>query len=164
MTQQKTPHAHKPAVSAWLAEAQASPQLAHKEWITGGVALLPCGSTFDAVRLPETLVQAAVNSTDAHEVATRLQRCLDGPVIHDSRPGLYYALMRPEGTRRRWPYQEQAPRLSDGSYLGVPRLEREEPPGTHWVVPPQFEGDLCEPAAVARLITAGWRASEATTQ
>ncbi|MCF3122910.1 hypothetical protein IPZ68_24845 [Streptomyces arenae] len=133
-----------------------APEQARREWSDTGVALLPLGRHFDAVRLSDALVHAAVGSTAPEAVAACLEKALRGPVIHDSRTmgGTYYALMRPIG-RKRWRYQDIVPRLGAHSYLGVPTLTRTKPSGTHWVVLPKFEGDLCEPSAVEGLVTAG---------
>ncbi|WP_141753783.1 hypothetical protein [Streptomyces luteocolor] len=144
------------AVTDWFARTLDAPEQARREWSDTGVAVLPLGARFDAVRLSDALVHAALGSTAPDEIAARLGHFLSGPVIHDSRTmgGTYYALMRPVD-RVRWRYQDIAPRLGVGSYLGVPKLTRTEPRGTHWVVLPRFEGDLCEPSAVGGLVTAG---------
>ncbi|MEU4796930.1 hypothetical protein [Streptomyces sp. NPDC023327] len=141
-------------LSDWLAHSQQAPEQARREWADTGVALLPLGRRFEAVRLPERLVLAAVCTTDPQQIAVLLGRALNGPVIHDNRAmgGTYYALTRPR-TGRAWAHQAIAPCLGTGTYLGVPRLDRRKPPGTHWTIPPRFEGDLCEPCTVAALIT-----------
>ncbi|MFD4631435.1 hypothetical protein ACFVYR_21320 [Streptomyces sp. NPDC058284] len=110
-------------------------------------------------------MRAAVRSTDPEVVAARLAQQLDGPVIYDGRTmgGTYYALTR----RRRkgtWRHQDVAPWLGVDTFLGVPRLDRTEPPGTHWVVVPRFEGDLCEPLAVEALSRIGRSAEEGAEQ
>ncbi len=121
-----------------------------------GIALLPLGRRFEAVRLPERLVLAALCTTDPRQIAVLLGRALNGPVIHDNRAmgGTYYALTRPRAGRA-WAHDAIAPCLGTGTYLGVPRLDRREPPGTHWTVPPRFAGDLCEPESVAALVAYG---------
>ncbi|CAM5718540.1 hypothetical protein SALBM135S_02764 [Streptomyces alboniger] len=127
--------------------------------------MLRLGRRFDAVRLPEALVHAAVETKAAEDVAIRLARRLDGPVIYDGRAmgGTYYALMRSHGAPV-WEHEDTAPRLSAGSYLGVPRPGHIRPPGIYWVVPPRFEGHLCERTRVAALVVAGWNASEGAKQ
>ncbi|MEV5982869.1 hypothetical protein [Streptomyces sp. NPDC052114] len=144
------------AVTEWFARTLDVPEQARREWSDTGVALLPLGRRFDAVRLRDVLVHAAVGATDPDETAARLAQFLRGPVIHDNRTmgGIYYALIRPI-ERKAWRYQDIAPRLGTDTHLGVPKLTRTGPPGTHWVVLPRFEGDLCEPSAVEGLITAG---------
>ncbi|MBW5423329.1 hypothetical protein GKQ77_17450 [Streptomyces sp. BG9H] len=126
------------------------------EWADRGVALMPLGQRFEAARLPERLVLAAMCTTDPQQLTTLLGRALNGPVIYDNLAmgGTYYALMQPRADRA-WAHQAVAPCLGAGSYLGVPRIGRTGPPGTYWVVPPRFEGDLCEPETVAALITYG---------
>ncbi|MEU1119682.1 MULTISPECIES: hypothetical protein [unclassified Streptomyces] len=145
----------------WLARSQQEPAQARREWADTGVALLPCGRRFDAVRFPERLVHCAVRSTDPQVIAARLAQSLDGPVIYDGRAmgGTFYALTRPR-LRRTWRHEDVAPWLGADTYLGVPRLTRTEPPGTHWVVVPRYEGDLCDPLAVAALSRIGRSAEE----
>lgn len=148
-------------LTAWFAHSQLAPEQACREWAESGVALLPLGGRFDAVRLPEALVQAAVGVTAPQAVATRLAWLIAGPVVYDGRTlgGSYYALTKPCRDRV-WKHQDCAPRLSRGTYLGVPRLDRTEPPGPYWIVRPRFEGDLCEPATVAAVIGLGQSADD----
>lgn len=73
----------------------------------------------------------------------------------------------PSGRSRPWrcscasccrgPSSDTAPCLYGDTYLGVPRLNRLEPPGTYWVVPPRYDGDLCSPQLVRELVDAGRR-------
>ncbi|MEU1132383.1 hypothetical protein ABZ383_21395 [Streptomyces sp. NPDC005900] len=144
------------AAFKWLSHAQQESRQAHREWADTGVALLPLGQRFDAARLPAQLLLASVGTYDPLEIAERLTRFLNGPVLFDGRlmGGTYYALMRPSPGQP-WKHQAAAPRLSTGTYLGVPKIGRTKPPGTHWVVPPRFPGDLCEPATVEALIGFG---------
>lgn len=144
------------AIAEWLALAQQAPGQAWSEWSDGGVALLPLGRRFVAARLPEALVYAAVKAAGSEEVAERLEQRLQGPVIFDDRTmgGTFYTLMEPRD-RSEWKHQEVAPLLGRGTYLGVPKLARRKPPGTHWVVPPRFIGDLCRPEYVAVLVAHG---------
>ncbi|MEV6947053.1 hypothetical protein AB0N07_34850 [Streptomyces sp. NPDC051172] len=147
-------------ISEWLARAHPVPQRARAEWSNQAVALLPLGGLFAAVRLPGELVHAAVNSEDASQVASALDALLQGPVIHDHRTTgpTYYALINwGAGVIQQMDHNEDAPCLSTGTYLGVPRIDRREPPGTYWVVPPRYDGDLCRPGAVRSLIAKGRR-------
>ncbi|MFF8656839.1 hypothetical protein [Streptomyces huasconensis] len=150
-------------IEDWLAHAQRAPEQARREWTETGVALLPLGTRFVAVRLAADLVHAAVDTTHPQELAARLIRLLNGPVIFDGRAmgGTYYALMRPR-IGSPWTHQDVAPRLGVGTYLGVPRLDRRKPPGTYWTVLPRFEGDLCAPRAVESLIVHAVSASQET--
>ncbi|MEU1021568.1 hypothetical protein ABZ366_05565 [Streptomyces sp. NPDC005904] len=144
-------------IATWLACAQQAPEQARREWADTGVALLPLGRRFEAARLPARLVLAAVDTYDPPEITERLTRFLNGPAFFDGRAmvGTFDILMRTHRTGHVWKYQDIAPRLGVGNYLGVPRMGRTKPPGTHWVVPPRFEGDLCEPATVEALIGFG---------
>jgi hypothetical protein len=145
-------------ITEWLDRAHPVPQRARAEWSTQGVALLPLGELFCAVRLPGELVYAAVSSADTDQVAAILGELLRGPVIHDHRTtgATYYALINwGAGVIQQLERAEDTPCLGQGTYLGVPRIDRRKPPGTYWVVPPRYDGDLCRPAAVRSLIAAG---------
>lgn len=145
----------------WLARAQQEPQYAWNAWSRTGIAVLPLGPRFVTSRLSEKLVYAAVGSSTTDEVAVGLEQLLDGPVIFDSRRmgGTYYPLMGPLRASA-WEHQDTAPLLTEGTYLGVPRLDRLEPPGTYWAVPPRAAGDLCELAALAALVTLACTAAQ----
>ncbi|PIB05000.1 hypothetical protein B1C81_31235 [Streptomyces sp. HG99] len=128
------------------------------EWASYGVALLPLGKRFAAVRMTVDVVHAAVDSDDLVKVAAVLDELLGGPVVFDRRVvGVtYYALIQWSSCLI-WGHDEIAPCLGQGIYLGVPRLDRRKPPGTYWVVAPRYPGDLCTPEAVAALVEAGRR-------
>ncbi|MFB6933569.1 hypothetical protein [Streptomyces chartreusis] len=144
------------AITEWLARAHPTPEHARAEWSVQGVALLPLGRQFAAVRVPGSLVHAALGSADADVVAELLPLRLRGPVIHDHRSTgpTYYALIQWHAGLI-WDRGETAPCLQGDTYLGVPHIDRREPPGTYWVAPPRYEGDLCRPQAVRDLIDAG---------
>ncbi|MEI5100279.1 hypothetical protein RB200_19345 [Streptomyces sp. PmtG] len=136
------------AVAAWFAEADPDPGRVWKEWGERGVALLPLGRRFDAIRVPAERVHAAVGSEDAKVVAEGLRTWLEGPVIRDLRSnfGPYYVLVAPDAD---WDGPEE--RLSSDTYLGVPR------PGhisllTCWVVPLLAPGALCDPVHLRTLL------------
>ncbi len=142
------------AVDRWLSQAQAAPEQAWREWRDGGVALLPCGNRFCAIRIPTQLVHAAVGTSEQPAVDTALSAALDGPVIRDEAGQHDYALIETI-PRRDWPFQQDAPLLGHGTYLGVPKTEREGSSRTHWVVPPRFPGNLCSLRAVEELVATG---------
>ncbi|WP_051856723.1 hypothetical protein [Streptomyces sp. NRRL B-1347] len=128
------------AVSQWLAEADPRPGEVWAEWEKHGVALLPLGRRFDAIRIEADRVHDAVGSDEPQTVATALREWVDGPVIRDFRSsaGPYYVLIAP-GAHWAGP----AERLTTGTYLGVPR------PGhstmlSRWVVLPRHPGALCD--------------------
>jgi hypothetical protein len=146
------------AITEWLARAHPVPEQAKAEWAGQGVALLPLGHRFAAVRVTESLVHAALDSSDPDIVAEVLSLRLRGPVIHDHRSAgpTYYVLIHWHAGMV-WEYGSSAPCLQGDTYLGVPHLDRREPPGTYWVVPPRYEGDLCMPQAVRELIDSAHR-------
>lgn len=146
------------AIAEWLAGAHPVPEQAREEWSSQGVALLPLGQRFAAVRLAGVLVYAALDSEDLGVVTEALSERLRGPVIHDNRAAgpTYYALIQWHAGLV-WDYNRSAPCLRDDTYLGVPRIDRREPPGTYWIVPPRYDGNLCRPQAVRDLVDAGHR-------
>ncbi|MDX2552626.1 hypothetical protein ACKI1J_43200 [Streptomyces scabiei] len=140
-------------ISTWLGRAHRDgPEAARIEWDTQGVALLELGQRFSAVRIPERFVQAALGSTDLDEIAELLATRFQGPVVRDSLAvGVpYYALVQWHSGIV-WDGAEDMPCLGDGTHMGVPRLDRLSPPGTYWLVPPRYDGDLCRPERVQQL-------------
>ncbi|MCX4666401.1 hypothetical protein OG453_06930 [Streptomyces sp. NBC_01381] len=138
----------------WLARAQVAPEQAHREWTDQKVALLPLGERFCAIRLPTALVHGAFASDDMEAMAAPLADLLNGPLIRDHFGQYYYALIEPT-PKERWAYNNVAPLLGAGTYLGVPAASRREAPGIYWIVPPRFADDLCAPKSVAALIAIG---------
>lgn len=136
------------------------------EWSgEGGVALLPLGTLYSAVRIPEHLVHAVAGSTEPAAVDEFLARALlGGPVICDPSGRRYYALV-PASTATRWRHGD-ADCLGRGTHLGVPRLDALEPDpqawASYWAVPMPSAGVLCEPEAVAQLVVvAAYRTASA---
>ncbi|MEU2559519.1 hypothetical protein ABZ626_09320 [Streptomyces longispororuber] len=124
----------------WLAGADPQPRKVWAQWEQHGVALIPLGRRFDAVRVPAERMHAAAGSEQPRTVADVLGDWLAGPVLRDLRSGLgpYYVLVGPGAE---WDGPEE--RLSTDTYLGVPR------PGhptmlTRWVVEPRTPGGLCD--------------------
>ncbi len=151
------------AVEHWLLAAHPEPKQARAEWAEHGVALLPLGTLFSAVRIPAALVQALAATTELPELDAFLEDALDGgPVICDPSGSRYYALV-PASVPRTWRAAVDDWRTQDvdalgrGSYLGVPRVDAVEPRplGTYWSVPMPSAAVLCPPLTVARLIAAG---------
>ncbi len=121
-----------------------------------GVALLPLGERFAAVRMASDVIHAAVGTDHLDDVAVILGELLGGSIIYDRRVagGTYYALIQGHAGLV-WAYEDVATCLAHGTYLGVPRLDRQQPPGTYWVIPPRYEGDLCAPRSIIALVEAG---------
>ncbi|MFH8794977.1 hypothetical protein [Streptomyces sp. NPDC017941] len=140
-------------IAEWLAQAHPVPSRAHSEWASHGVALLPLGARFDAIRVPARRVHAAVGTGEDAMVTESLTAWLGGPVVRDVRTGsgLYYVLVAVHAS---WKGAEE--RLGRGVYLAVPRVGEQVSPVTYWSVRPQRRGRLCDPAHLAALLsTAG---------
>ncbi|MEV0639137.1 hypothetical protein AB0I77_30220 [Streptomyces sp. NPDC050619] len=147
------------SVEGWLASAHPSPVTARSEWGSAArLALIPLGSRFEAVRLPEGIVHGAAGSDALSIVSDRLAQYLcGGPVIHDPGFRRYYALV-PPGTAQAW-LAPVAECLGEDTYLGVPRADRTEPDeqtlASYWVVPMARPGRLCKAADVLALVMRG---------
>ncbi|KUF19678.1 hypothetical protein [Streptomyces silvensis] len=137
-------------VADWLARAHPVPRQAEAEWADHGVALLPLGERFDAVRVPAPRIHAAVGSDQHDVVAAVLGHWLNGPVVRDVRTGSgrYYVLVAPDS-----PWDMTEDRLGKGVYLAVPRVGRKVSPVTYWAVPPERLGQLCDPAHLTALLS-----------
>lgn len=153
------------ATEHWLLSTLTHPQQGRQEWKTHGVALLPLGGLFAAIRLPAPLVLAvaAVHSMPSPDIDAILAEVLEGgPVICDPRHERYYALV-PATVPTSWRAAADDWRafgvgtLGRGCLLGVPRLTDTTPHGldSYWSVAPESMAMLCTPLAVARLIAAG---------
>lgn len=135
----------------WLAKAADEPDRAFREWDEHGVTLLRCGRSFAAIRLPHDLVHAALAPEEPTAEAIAFH--LGGPLLHDGQH-FYFALIQWHAGLV-WDDQEDTPCLAVDTYLGVPRLDRRTPPGSHWVVAPRYDGDLCRPETLRRFIASG---------
>ncbi|MFF4421195.1 hypothetical protein ACFY04_10490 [Streptomyces sp. NPDC001549] len=141
----------------WYAQSLADPAAAHAAWREYGVAVLPLGARFEAVRIPDALVHEAVESSEDRVVDLALALALEGPVIHDARGRNHYALVAP-GTARRWRSRSAVECLGDGTHLGVPDLGRDRSaPGRclYWAAAPGAGAYFCRVAAVRLLVRVG---------
>ncbi|MFB6423704.1 hypothetical protein ACFV2I_20480 [Streptomyces microflavus] len=121
------------AAAAWL--ARADPDRAHADrWMRSvGLVLLPLGIRWCAVKVDEHDGLAAAAD-------------VNGPVIHDPGGRVVYFLV-PVGAATTW----DCPRtelLGLACWLAVPAPQSTEPPGVHWVRPPDGSGLLVDPAAL----------------
>lgn len=137
---------------------------ARLEWREEGVAMLPLGTLFSAVRLPARLVMAITGPLAPYEIDAFLADALDGgPVICDPHGPRYYALV-PASVPRTWRDAAHEWRDADAdvlgrdTLLGVPRLDVTElnplSRASYWSAPMESMGMLCAPLKVARLIAA----------
>ncbi|MFJ4873990.1 hypothetical protein ACIP93_02030 [Streptomyces sp. NPDC088745] len=139
---------HQDDTADWLAHISDAPAQVHAEWTERGVAVLPLGRRFDAVRVAGVLVRAAL-ATNA--VAGR-------PLILDPHSDVYYALVPPQTTET-WTCAFGIC-LGRGAWLGVPHPDRIGAPGPHWTSPVREEPPLCTAPGVRALIERGRHAIE----
>ncbi|WP_436985069.1 hypothetical protein [Streptomyces sp. enrichment culture] len=161
-----TPFDRRSAIAQWLLTAlpASSRDHARLDWEQHGVALLPLGTLFSAVRIPGRLLTTLTGSNESSVLDDLLSHALGGgPVICDPRFFRHYALV-PPSMPRTWREAVDDWRVLDvdclgrGSHLGVPRVDTEErtrAPAPYWAVPMDSAAALCRPLAVARLIAAG---------
>ncbi|MFE7330767.1 hypothetical protein ACFU8W_38670 [Streptomyces sp. NPDC057565] len=148
------------AVGHWLLTAAPDMNEARDQWATRGIALLRCGGTFAAIRIPAGIVQAAAGTEDPKRIGVYLDEAVHGPVFIDMSSQRYYALV-PASTSRlpQWADRQvpEAECLGSGCFLGVPRPQRTEPEmfRSYWCVPMDGPGALCSPDAVSQLVTYG---------
>ncbi|MEU6891615.1 hypothetical protein ABZ934_07400 [Streptomyces sp. NPDC046557] len=146
-------------MTEWLAGSHGRPERVRAEWRERGVAVLPIGSRFDAVRLPDPLVHAAVGTADLGHNHTdfALGERLGGPVIHDGHGRNYYAIV-PPGTVAEWRSAVCGVEcLGRGTHLGIPALDLVAYDPAHpvyWAEVGPRPG-YCDPASVAFLVRVG---------
>lgn len=153
------------ATSQWLLATHPQPEQARREWTENTVALLPLGTLFSAVRIPQALLFAIAGRMSHQETDAFLADALKGgPVICDPRQRRYWALVPGSMPAK---YTAAAEGWMDlgvecqgrGWYLGVPRVDvvdlNPEAWTSYWAVPMPSAGELCAPLTVARLIAAG---------
>lgn len=154
------------ATQHWLLStlSPAGRDRARMEWEKQGVALLPLGTLFSAVRLPRVLVQALAASSDPEDIDAFLEEALmGGPVICDPSGGRYYVLVPASVPRTYRKTIDEEWRSNDvdclgkDSYLGVPSVDAVEhgPHPSYWSVPMPSAAELCGALTVARVIAAG---------
>ena len=155
------------AVEQWLLSTLPARDRARMEWQEGRETLLPLGTLFSAVRIPQTLAHAIVGSLSHEAMDAVLADALEGgPVICDPKGHRYYALV-PGRMPETWIAAAEEWRelgvecLGRGTYLGVPPVKAVTLDPSRWVsywaVPMPSAGELCSPLAVARLLAAGAR-------
>lgn len=134
------------AAAAWLAEADPDRGRADRWLRSAGLALLPLGTRWSAVKVAEHDGLAAAAD-------------VDGPTIHDPIGRVVYFLV-PVAAGQTW----DCPRtelLGLACWLAVPAPRTTEPPGVHWVHPPDGSGRLVDAPALRAAIST--RAVEAVS-
>ncbi|MER8219679.1 hypothetical protein ABTZ58_03595 [Streptomyces sp. NPDC094143] len=161
--------AQQAAIEAWLLSAHPNPSTARQEWDRGDVALLPLGTQFSAIRIPREVVLSAIRLEEAHDGTLNkflAQMLWDGPVISDQHGRRYYALVPPD-TALVWHKEASGWNrlgveiLDRDLQLGVPRPALDNRMRTsgssYWAVPMTRPDELCEPIAVAHLVSVAVR-------
>jgi hypothetical protein len=153
------------AAEHWLLSTLPDPRKGRQQWQDTGVAMLPLGTLFSAIRLPGRLVLAVVgaHSLPSAEIDAVLSDALGGaPVICDPRHRRYYVLV-PASVPTSWRAAADDWRVVDvdvlgrGTVLGVPKPSRTEPRplDSYWSVPMESAGMLGAALTTARFIAAG---------
>jgi hypothetical protein len=151
------------AIEHWLLAGSQNRDRTRMEWQEHGVAMLPLGARFSAIRLPGRLVYALAGTDARADADAFLEQALDGPVICDQHHPRYYALVS-ASVPVTWRQAAGEWRTVDvdclgrGTILGVPRVDavgsNSGPYASYWSVPMPSAGILCAPLQVARLIAA----------
>ncbi|MFG2682517.1 hypothetical protein [Streptomyces sp. NPDC048392] len=150
------------AIEQWLLAAADDELTARQQWRKGGIALLRCGKSFDAVRVPLVIVEAAAGMTEHIMIAAYLHEALlGGPAFVDASSNLVYCLVVPSTGHWREPDTEY---LGADSYLGVPVLRAPSSARSCWFLEPDWPGMVCRPDAVKQMVTFGrFRAAMGTS-
>jgi hypothetical protein len=155
------------ATEHWLLSTlpDAGRDRARLEWQEHGVAMLPLGTLFSAVRIPGSLIMTITGNAALNDIDAFLSDALNGgPVICDPHGKRYYALVPASvpvtwhQAADEWRASMEVDCLGRGTYLGVPKVDAAEPNpaarASYWSVPMSSAAMLCQPLAVARLIAA----------
>jgi hypothetical protein len=142
------------AISRWLMSTTRHREIAEEDWAAGRPAILRTGVLYDAVRMPQELVHAAVGSTVPGVVSGGLAEVIDGPVV--CHPGQWFYALVPLGTCEVWRSAVAVAR-GRGGWLGIPGVDRTVPTSVapYWAVPVEQIGGLCPSAAVTELLRVG---------
>ncbi|MDX3345857.1 hypothetical protein PV387_14655 [Streptomyces sp. ME02-6987-2C] len=141
------------AVEQWLLGAADNELTARQQWRKDGIALLRCGRSFNAVRIPLVTVEAAAGSEYRIMIAAYLHEALlGGPAFVDGSRNLVYCLVAPTADDWRVPDIEY---LDEASYLGVPVLRAPGGAQSCWLIEPDGPGVVCRPDPVKQLVEFG---------
>ncbi|MFI1956927.1 hypothetical protein ACH46L_03300 [Streptomyces althioticus] len=130
----------------WLLRAAPDTETALAEWDgANAVAVLVAGRAWDAIRVPYGALgfdfDGLVRPEDLRGLLDRLG--IAGPVFCDPYRAYMYFLV-PPGTDREWPHGAMARAGIECfgghseyvHHVGVPRVDRTDRPGPHWLVTP----------------------------
>ncbi|WP_282795047.1 hypothetical protein [Streptomyces sp. CC224B] len=137
------------AIQQWLLTSAGSERQAHRQWACGSVAVLRCGQTFDAVRIPVALVEGAAGTDDRQRIAAYLNEALfGGATFIDEVTKHVYCLV--EASAGDWDTPDTW-YLGKHHHLGVPRLDATRVERTYWLVAPDVPVTLCLLDAVRQM-------------
>ncbi|WP_328434606.1 hypothetical protein [Streptomyces sp. NBC_00425] len=140
------------AIARWLLDAADDEEQARREWKAGGIALLRCGRSFDAVCVPLVLVETAAGTTDRQRLAAYLHEALlGGPVFLDTASHLVYCLLS-TSTPPDW-RPPDCGHFGRDNYLGVPLPGGPDTARSYWLVEPDAPGAVCVLDAVSQMVT-----------
>lgn len=142
------------AVEHWLLTAADNRDKARREWERLGAALLGCGGTFTAVRVPLAVVEAAAQTVDRRTMGAYLGNALLGGAAFTDETNTSVYFLVPATASRRWRTPDSECLVS-GSFLGVPRPEPVPDQRSPWLLDMGGPGDLCRPDAVKQLVMYG---------
>ncbi|MFJ5037917.1 hypothetical protein [Streptomyces parvulus] len=142
------------AIQRWLLAAADDEQKAREQWQREGVAVLKCGESFEAVRVPLVIVENAAGDARRIMLAAYLyEALLGGPVFINGASNFVYCLVAP-GTAKNW----RAPDtycLTGDIYLGMPALSAPGDAASCWLIEPDGPGEVCLPDAVKQMVDFG---------
>ncbi|BCM72947.1 hypothetical protein CFC35_40275 [Streptomyces sp. FBKL.4005] len=144
---------------SWASLKGEEQKQARIQWTeAGGIALLPCGGLFSAVRAPAHLVWAAADTEELPVVDAFLRQWFDGGAAFADLHALLSYFLVPSSTAWKWTdrHLPGVEYLGRDHYLGVPAVHLTEPQGRgYWCLPMDSAGDLCYPAVVEKLLHHG---------
>ncbi|MET8677359.1 hypothetical protein ABZW18_07170 [Streptomyces sp. NPDC004647] len=141
------------AAARRLAGSEDQARQVEAEWWERGIALLPVGPAWDAVKLPDSLVRRVAAGDHPEPVRAVLAEFgVTGPVFLER--DTYYVLV-PPGTAARWDAGAECITTTESKshYMGIPSPAQDDATWSHWVIRPDADA-LCSPAAVRALIQA----------
>ncbi|MEU7323447.1 hypothetical protein ABZ682_23280 [Streptomyces griseoviridis] len=142
------------ATEQWLLDAADDEVKARQEWCAGDVALLRCGRSFSAIRVPLMLVQAAADSEAREQVAAYLHEALLGGAAFVARGARSVYCLIPASTPDKYRVPD-CEHLRRDSYLGVPFPATPQSTRSYWLVKPAAPDSVSVFDSVAQMVTVG---------
>lgn len=141
------------AVEQRLLKAADDEEIARQQWHRDGVALLRCGRSFGAVRVPLVIVEAAAGTERRIMIAAYPpEALLGGPAFVD---GSSNHVCRPVASKAGEWRAPDTEYLDENSRLGVPVLRASRHARSCWLFEPDGPGVVCQPDAVKQMVSLG---------